>query len=339
MKTLVSVALVSVVSLLSLFSCDHKLLRSAAQTVEAQVQELVLPDDADFVSFTGERYEKYRFQLDPVIYNRSVTLSGSADTSYRSTRPVQVDTYYWDYRTYTGSNTMSITTTLRDINDPATPATIRVPATGRLGYGCTYKNYDEGDDRATLLYADINTSVSIPTSAVSVYYEEKDILRSFSSASLALPLTADYSDPYREYKYHTYKYTFPASTLLASSPGAPSVPFRNSNSPYNITWNMTPLQTNIAISSENTFDPYVLASRDFYQYKSFTIRYQPGLVIHGCIVKPYPHPVVKALDYDPDENSITVTFNPYNTPYQGPLFYYYVEAEDGTWREKTVSIE
>jgi len=325
-KTLVSVALVSVALLLVFFSCDHKLLRSSAQPVETQDQELVLPDDADFISFTGERYEKYRFQLDPVIYNRSITLSGSGNTYYNS---------------HNVSNTMSITTTLRNINNPAT---IMFPATGRLGYYLYF--YDAGNNNnmfyptytEKILYANINNaSVSIPPSAV--YYEEKDILRSFSSTSLALPLTADYSDPYREYKYHTYQLFVPASTLLAFSPGVPSIPWTNPNLPNNYIYESTPLPTDIAMSSENTFDPYILASRDFYQYKSFTIRYKPGLVIHGCIVKPYPHPVVIALDYDPDENSITVTFNPYNTPYKGPLFSYYIEAEDGTWREKTVSIE
>jgi len=343
MKTKTLCSLFSAVLLLSFFSCDLKLLRAPApkeiEEPEPEPVEPVLPDDADFISFTGERYEKYQFKVDPALYARSMTLSGSANVSYSHSLDGS--------RTISGSNTMSITTTLGNLLNPAT---IYLSATGRLAYGYSirFNRVDRvGFDQVWLnqtfiVYSTANTSIS--NLSFSRHYSEKDILRSFTSSSITLPVTAAYSDPYYEYKYHTYQYVLPASTLAASSSGVPAFPGPDINTDIYYYTGLTNnsvsgLQTNITMASSQTFDPYVLVSRDFYQYKSFTIRYQPGLTIHGFNIKPYPHPVINALSYDPDENSISVIFNSYNTPYKDSLFSYYIEAEDGTWREKIVSIE
>jgi len=306
---------VLIVSLV-IVSCDNFTI-SKPKKDDPEIVEL--PNDADFISFAGERYEKYYFQLDPAIWDRTHTLS----VSVRSPNVRDANNYNTNNYLY---NTITIT------NFPLrgffVPGSYYLSGYGNFAYNTTLGIYQNIAGYLFPFNAIVIIAVDETSSNYAATHEEYTVNTVFSNQSLSLPKTAPYSNPYYLYKYKTYYFTLSADQFFQYF----NAHSRPSDYHSNTVSSAMPM-------SLTTFDPHLLKSRDFYQYKSFIITYKPGLVIHGFNLKPMPHPVVETITFDEEENAISVSFRHYNEPYTGPLFTYWIEAEDGTWRDKTVSIE
>jgi hypothetical protein len=98
--------------------------------------------------------------------------------------------------------------------------------------------------------------------------------------------------------------------------------------------NNTTLILDTARHSFTIFEPFVYESRNFYQYRNFTLKYSPDRKIVGI----NPYPIVAGYTWDPDENVMTLNQKDYNEPYYGKIISFWIQAEDLTLVEKTVEI-
>jgi hypothetical protein len=156
-------------------------------------------------------------------------------------------------------------------------------------------------------------------------HEEHTILKTFDSQTAMLPKTSDYFNNYSIHKYFSVKYTLTEAQWHSFI----------SDEPNYIRANVTfPAET--VLSSASLYEQFVHVSRNFYQYKSLTIQFDPDLVIHK--VFPVLPTVVSSFDLN-EENVLMVTFDEYNEPFTGPIFSYLVNVGDNRLEEKTFSIE
>jgi len=75
-------------------------------------------------------------------------------------------------------------------------------------------------------------------------------------------------------------------------------------------------------------------SRNFYQYKSFTVKHDPDITL----LEITPSSILGSCDYDPATNSITVTFKDYNSPYTGDVLSYTLVHREKGIRQRSIRI-
>ncbi|MDR2095368.1 MAG: hypothetical protein LBP76_07595 [Treponema sp.] len=259
-------------------------------------------NDADFLSFTGIRQETYYLWPDPVLHDDPISLSLSAQLSiydsFSGTTQIRHNranfTVPFKATIYPGYYTVSAS------------GTIVVP--GLLGGGIesTYSN------TKTIYLSGINTSV----------IEEYDVEESFDSSSMVLPMNG--------YPVDAYFLTFRTKIFNFSLDSQQFLDLATPHSPVSY----DTLHTAVSSSPFNRTDPYRLASREFYRYKSFTLTYPAD----ARIFAPLPEAIVQTFSLDPDTHSLSVTLVEYNAPFSGKVLTYWIQAEDGTVREKIISI-
>ena len=301
---------------LFVLSCDLLLLSGTKKTPQPGTIGAPVPDapvvpadiDKDFISFAGERYEKYYWALDPAYYDTIVPLSASADVPFSPTSRTETFTFS-DFRL---GYFFRPGTYLLSYNGFIWYQTSSVPTQANFN---TSAYFTIGD-----LFSDIN------------YRDEYKILTNFTSALLSLPKTAPYSSPYSINRNKTYRYYTISTSQLYSLSGS-SILFDF--------FHLSPLQP-----SASTDFHYHLESRDFYQYKTIAIVFDPDLLIYDHGLHPDVQPIVYSYNFTGDShglpyswnNSVTITFRDYNEPYVGSVFSYWVE-ENGELIEKTLVIE
>jgi hypothetical protein len=272
----------------------------------------VIPaSDVNFLSITGERYEKYLFQVDPALLDRIEKYNYSGESKPSS--PYTMGTTY----PVPDADSFSFEIPLRYLIEPGQRL---IHFKGSYYYGWSTSGIALSIPR----FREFDTDYSFNLVA-NPLYEEYDVLKTFSGGSLKLPKTEGYSNAYYVNKYHTYQFEFTKAQLIAISP--PSDLYQNNP-------NAAFLDSYPGVISLQTFDRYTLASRNFYQYKSMKITYPAGTALFGISSSS----VVNAFAYDPASNSITVVFNEYNAPYTGEVLKFYFFAPDGTLREKVISV-
>jgi fluoride ion exporter CrcB/FEX len=69
--------------------------------------------------------------------------------------------------------------------------------------------------------------------------------------------------------------------------------------------------------------PLIPISRNFFQYRSFTAAFSPGTVISNISASP----IVSNFTHNPQRNTITVYFHPYDAPYTGSVISFDVNGE------------
>jgi hypothetical protein len=263
--------------------------------------------DADILSFVGKRYEKYVFKMDRAILNRLVSLPAPSEFVAKNN---DSGMFVSDYKN-------SITVDNIPLRYLVEGGTHSVQVTGnvitRSGKNMNYTYYNNSVSGARELQFDTDKVGRNPE------YERYEVLTSFGSDSLALPLTGSYSNPYDEYKYRTFSYLIP----IAKFDGWYTLPKDHTSMASNLTCSVL------------TFERYILASRNFYQYKNLTVTFDPDKRISDL----KEGPIVEEYDYDEESNVLHITLKDYDEqPYSGPVFSFRLQAADGTVREKTISI-
>jgi hypothetical protein len=282
--------------------------------------------DADFISLTGERYEKYYAVVDPAIRNRNV-VGASYRFEYSALAGNGLDFYTYEQTDYYNSYTLA----------PAAPISLRDFYSGAavsfyaLGGNLTYRNNNPTYAYKPLVngssrLGSYNLDTSLNFNALS---ERKDAPASFSSGSLVLQKTSSYSNPYYEYLYKTIFLEFAPSFVQ-------SFELNNPGTPPNFPGGTLPYFTLAANTrhSFTIFEPFIYESRNFYQYRSFTLKYGPD----AEIVSVTPNPIVQSYSLDHSANTLTVILKDYDEPYYGNIITFRIQAEDLTLVEKAVEI-
>jgi hypothetical protein len=296
--------------LLAATSCDFSFLASAPAP-----EPYAPASDADFESFTGERLEKYYYVVDPIVYDKRIPLIESPRVTIGSGQ----------YNQYTIAN-VPLRALFEDI--PFSPE-----ITGTI---VTIYRTTLGSSRYQLSIKDIlRTSPTLNLYSMPEFFaqthEPYAELKAFNSSSLMLPKTGGYSNSFYQYQYRKY-----AVTLYTSHMQSICETYYNGQEILGYNWAETLSFDDVGFTSYpfEIFEPFILKSRDFYQYKNFTLKYAPDLKVIGFIC----HPIVESHSFDPDANVLTVVFKDYDQPYIGSVISYWIQAEDGTVVEKTVSI-
>ena len=282
-------------------------------------QDSSLASDADFISFTGEKYEKYYRIVDPATHNRrladieSETIQSNSfllsDVTYRHFYNASLDTQIRGTLGYYGQRM----TTLNVPGEGSGTMTIWVTTNPTSGGSMPFSNQV--------------IPINLFEYAFNTTHEPISIEKPFSNSSLVLPLTSDYSSNYGEFLYRTFSFTLPADYITQLSE---IIPIDNSRYRpdrfHPIDVNSTPFEI---------FERFVLSSRNFYQYRHFTARYASNIKVMG-----FAHfPIVESFSWDLSQNAVTVYFHEYDEPYIGPVISYWIQAEDGSLIEKTIRID
>jgi hypothetical protein len=276
--------------------------------------------DASPMSIAGERYEKYVARMDPAILNKVVgPMSSPRVLAGRWAPPGEWIEFY----NYASLDRVSLRALVEGGAYTAQVSGNAVASRYWPNPSDTYREYlDTQFSRSVALQ--FNASNTRP----SPQYERKSVPTSFASDSLVLPETGGYSlaydesQAYNEYRYRTFLHTVTKDQIDAWAWGSarPDYPFT----------------ANLTLEIQ-TFERYTWASRNFYQYKNFSVSYDPDVFLFS--VHPvYPEPIVQSFYLDTDTNTLRVELRDYDEPYAGRIISYWIQAEDGTVREKIISI-
>ena len=321
---------------LILVSCDLLLL-SGAHTPSSSPSTTVpdIPDtpdvtpsaiEEDIISFTGERYEKYYWTLDPVYYDKIVTISGSTT-----------------FNAY-GSNQCTNTLTINNFRLEYfyIPGSYEIQSNGHIGiYGRIisvpndYYNFPF-TSTTTVTISDLS---SLNYSGIN---DEYKIIKPFSNDSLSLPKTAPYSNLYSTTRGKSYRYYISSDQFFAIYTAGPSRPALLISNPGSINGYYP---RDITLSASST-DPCILKSRDFFQYYTIKIVFDPELIIYDRYLSPGVQPIIYTHSIECEsngspgtwKNSLTIIFKDYNEPYVGPVFSYWVLDGQGKPIEKIIRI-
>ena len=165
-------------------------------------------------------------------------------------------------------------------------------------------------------------------SALNTFTEEYNITENFNIASLVLSGKGYKPDPYViEFRSKT----FMVSDLTADYFEELSVPYSGGRSLY---YGSPYVDLRPVSPVSITNYQHRPISRDFYRYLDFSITYPPNVEImsvsHEAIVKSY---IIHSSD-----NTVSVLFNDYNSPFSGKVCSIWIKTENGTLKEKVIRI-
>lgn len=272
------------------------------------------PKDADFISLTGTRLKTFMMKPDASQMELPVTISLTGHGSYSEqvNHPVQTGPESWEnhYVWEDFSYTESVTTTV-PLNVACYPsdyiASFRTALLERSlsGTPTFYHHY--------LVSRTFNRQYSEVVPTVNPDYEEFDE-ESFSCDSYIVP-----EKGYAEDKnfFIIKNFQFPSLTPLVGLN------------------NTTPLSSG---AFSYTFF-YRKVSREFFLYRSISITFAPSIEVFGW----QGHDgnvseIIDRFEFDPETNTLTAFFKDYFDNTLGDAFSFFIIAEDGSVKTKTVSI-
>jgi hypothetical protein len=283
-------------------------------------------DPSRFISFTGERVEKYYYRVDPVYHYMRVTLS-SPDVNVDEnnfTRFAQIHDVPVNLLESGGTYQADISATIK----------------------CYIMTYDY-ENQSWLMYADNatksftgKTKPAMDIGSHSLNYaanrERLDVSAGFSSDSYTLPKTGGYSNPYYQYRYRTYSYQLSGGLLydLAVPTLVTSTVPHTEHEQIQKEELHSRAVYNDVVCSADVFAPNVAWSRNFYQYKSFAVAFDAGVPFD---FKPNTN-IVNSYSYDQASNTLSVAFKNYDEPFSGTVITFSIRAEGGDAVEKSITI-
>jgi len=301
------------------------LLLTTCDTYVLSSPSYVPSSDAGFISLVGERLEKYYWKMDPSSLNNSVDLiSPQVLGSYTQYSDDLWGNYVWT----SGYNQLTLYgVPIKCIFEP-----LYFPS---LNYSGTIAARRESFMGLSGSFSYSNALLTSPSPSLYLNntdcplnynqtHEQYTVPVSFESNILSLPRTAYYANSQTETKFKIYYVpisedifsTFPYSTSVGGG------------------WSFLGVYPTEVICAAETWEPYILSSRNFFQYKYITITYEPNTPLSNFT----PFPIIDTWYYDPYDNALTFIFNDYDDPYIGDVFSFSIQVENGSILKKTVSI-
>jgi len=277
-------------------------------------------NDPKCLSVTGNRYEKYYYQLDQASYNTNITLSspsvlgyqygsGANPVSYGFNRIVLADLPLKRFTENT-SFTHQVSGTLAVSGKSGSLSTAYSMPFEKSALLSPYRNYNN--------------------------LEPFNVLNSFANTpgDLVLAYTGDYSSLAKKEDLRVFSMTF-SSEFLKSCKNTDTfvIPFGPSGADTEFTVDgVYPCDLTATGSAYVSLIP---VKRNFYQYRNLTATFSPGFVITDIKTTS----IVKDYDYNPTLNSLSIVFNDYDFPYIGDVLFYKIGAGDDNTQSKAIRIE
>jgi len=272
---------------------------------------LLLPNNADFIALSGTRLKTFRWTPEPTQLEFPVTVTFSGN-GLGLASDLLTSQHYVSF-----TNKFTVTVPLSVI---CFPSNYIASFSGRF-------HYNDFNQDPFYMLGNMNLSVQKPYSeyipAVNPDYLEYEI-EAFTCDSYIIPEKGYIAD---KNAFRIHNYTF--SQCIVSEAQAAAL--------FNLNFWFYPCALSLEPFSYTFF--YRQVSRDFYLYRSISITFAPDVEVFGWQAHDGNiSEIIDRFEFDPETNTLTAYFKDYLDNTLGDVFSFYVIAEDGSVKTKTISI-
>jgi len=294
-----------------------------------------LPDNADFIALKGTRLKTFRMTPDPTQLEVPVTVHFSGTGTGVDSEPIYTSDpggqhlSGWHYVTSGFTNSLSTTVPLAVI---LFPSDYIASFSGGIAYDWHEFTGFSGASRflrsVAVTFNNLYSDFFQPINPDYLDYEPEV----FTCDSYIVPENEYLADNnyFRIHNIRVQNISVSAAQLKKGNFPPP---------PYNYYYDTTYYFVDLSIAPFDYTVFYRQVSRGFYLYRSISVTFAPDIEVFGWQAHDGNiSEIVDRFEFDPDTNTLTAYFKEYLDNTLGDVFSFYIIAEDGSVKLKTVSI-